>query len=101
MPLPHGLCPKWNPIEHQLFSQISLNWAGVPLRTFETIVRYIAGTATAAGLQVLARLKRGGNKTGERVSDDDMRRLRLTPHAVCPAWNYTLRPRRMSQKWPT
>nr|WP_207462888.1 hypothetical protein [Azospirillum sp. SYSU D00513] len=70
-----------------------MNWAGVPLRTFETIVRYIAGTATAPGLQVTAHLKRGGNETGERVSDEDMRRLSLAPHEVCPAWNYTLSPR--------
>jgi hypothetical protein len=86
-------CSKWNPIEHRLFSFISLNWAGVPLRTFDTVVRYIAGTVTAAGLRVTACLKRGGNETGERVSDADMRRLHLTPHTVCPAWNYTLSPR--------
>jgi len=86
-------CSKWNPIEHRLFSAISVNWAGVPLRTFETIVRYIAGTVTAAGLRVTACLKRGGNETGERVSDADMRQLHLTPHTVCPAWNYTLSPR--------
>ncbi len=86
-------CSKWNPIEHRLFSQISRNWAGVPLRTFETIMRYIAGTATAAGLRVSGLLKRGGNETGERVTADEWRRLRLTPHAVCPAWNYTLAPR--------
>jgi Rhodopirellula transposase DDE domain len=86
-------CSKWNPIEHRLFSAISVNWAGVPLRSFETIVRYIAGTATAAGLRVAALLKRGGNETGERVSDEEMRRLHLAPHAVCPAWNYTLSPR--------
>lgn len=86
-------CSKWNPIEHRLFSAISVNWAGVPLRTFETIVRYIAGTVTAAGLRVAALLKRGGNETGERVSDDEIRRLHLAPHTVCPAWNYTLSPR--------
>lgn len=76
-----------------MFSAISVNWAGVPLRTFATIVRCIAGTVTAAGLRVAALLKRGGNETGERVSDDAMRRLRLAPHTVCPAWNYTLSPR--------
>jgi len=26
-------CSKWNPVEHRLFSQISRNWAGMPLRT--------------------------------------------------------------------
>ena len=29
---------KWNPIEHRLFSHISLNWAGKPLRSFETML---------------------------------------------------------------
>jgi hypothetical protein len=29
-------CSKWNPIEHRLFSQISRNWAGVPLRSWDT-----------------------------------------------------------------
>jgi transposase len=86
-------CSKWNPIEHRLFSHISTNWAGVPLRSFETIRRYIAGTTTATGLQVTVSLKRGGNETGERVSDDEMRQLRLASHTVCPAWNYTLSPR--------
>ncbi|MEN3291306.1 MAG: hypothetical protein V7642_559 [Burkholderiales bacterium] len=66
-------CSKWNPIEHRLFSHISLNWAAVPLRSFETVTRYIEGTQTATGLQVKAVLKRGGNGL--------------------PAWNYTLHPR--------
>jgi hypothetical protein len=85
-------CSQWNPIEHRLFSHISLNWAGVPLRSFETVTRYIEDTETATGLQVKAVLKRGGNETGERVSDEQMRHLCLQPHAVCPAWNYTLHP---------
>jgi hypothetical protein len=29
---------KWNPVEHRLFSQISRNWAGVPLRTWDTLL---------------------------------------------------------------
>ncbi|WP_407655739.1 ISAzo13-like element transposase-related protein [Azohydromonas lata] len=33
-------CSKWNPIEHRLFAPISLNWAGVPLRSFETVARH-------------------------------------------------------------
>lgn len=86
-------CSKWNPIGHRLSSQISLNWAGVPLRTFETAISYISGTTTATGLQVTGVLKRGGNETGERVSDAEMQALRLTRHAICPQWSYTLQPR--------
>ena len=86
-------CSKWNPIEHRLFSFISINWAGVPLRSFNLAQRLIAGTTTAAGLTVTACLKRGGNEQGETVSDADMQRLLLTKHAICPQWNYTLSPR--------
>jgi hypothetical protein len=86
-------CSKWNPIEHRLFSHISMNWAGVPLRTFDTMMKYIEGTETRTGLRVKATLKRGGNEPSERVSNEEMRALRIEPHAVCPAWNYTISPR--------
>lgn len=91
-------CSQWNPIEHRLFSHISVNWAGVPLRTFETMLSYIAGTVTKAGLKVRAVLKRGGNETGERISDAQMCSLNLKADAVCPMWSYTLRPRNGSRK---
>lgn len=86
-------CSKWNPIEHRLFSYISLNWSGVPLRSFDTVIKYIEGTETSKGLHVRAVLKRGGNELGERVSNEVMQRLWIQPHAICPAWNYTIRPR--------
>jgi hypothetical protein len=86
-------CSKWNPIEHRLFSYISLNWAGVPLRSFETVIKYIEGTETSTGLRVKACLKRGGNELSERVSNEMMQSLRIAPHAVCPAWSYTISPR--------
>ncbi len=94
MPLSHGLL-AWNPVGHRLFGLTSLSWAGVPLRSFGTVTRYIAGTTTVTGLRVRAVLKRSGNETGERVSAKDWLRLRLRmkSHAVCPQWNYTLRPR--------
>ncbi len=39
-------CSTWNPIEHRLFSQISLTWAGKPLHSFETMLKSLRGTAT-------------------------------------------------------
>ncbi len=92
-------CSKWNPIEHRLFSFISLNWAGKPLRTFETLIGYIRGTSTRTGLRVTADLCRGGNETGERVSDKQMEQLRLEKHTLCPQWNYTLSPRDFDEDW--
>ncbi len=84
---------KWNPIEHRLFGPISINWAGVPLRTFETLLAYIRGTATATGLKVKAFVVDKVYEKGLKVSDAVMERLNLERHAVCPNWNYTLRPR--------
>jgi Rhodopirellula transposase DDE domain len=86
-------CSKWNPIEHRLFSQISLNWAGQPLRTFETLLGYIRGTTTRTGLKVTARLLAGVYQVGKRVADAVMKSLKIEHHAVCPQWNYTIRPR--------
>jgi len=86
-------CSKWNPIEHRLFGPISLNWAGKPLRTWETLLAFIRGTTTATGLDVRAEQLDGAYATGQKVSDAEMAALNLTPHEVCPTWNYTIRPR--------
>lgn len=86
-------CSKWNPIEHRLFSQISINWAGQPLRSFETMLGLIRGTRTRTGLTVSAHLLEGVFETGKRVTDAVMKTLNITRHAICPQWNYTFRPR--------
>jgi hypothetical protein len=86
-------CSKWNPIEHRLFGLISANWAGQPLTSWDTMLGYLRGTMTETGLTVRATLHPDTYQTGERVSDAEMATLNLERHAVCPAWNYTLRPR--------
>lgn len=86
-------CSKWNPIEHRLFSFISANWAGQPLRTFETMLGYIGDTTTRAGLKVTAKLLDGVFEVGKRVVDAVMESLNIEHHTVCPPWNYTIHPR--------
>jgi hypothetical protein len=86
---------KWNPIEHHLFSHISNNWAGKPLESYETVVKYTQTTKTSTGLRVRARLVRKNYDKGEQISDTDMARLGLTHHKTLPGWNYMLAPLKM------
>jgi hypothetical protein len=88
-------CSKWNPVEHRLFSYISLNWAGRPLRSFETLLHSIRGTTTKTGLTVRAALLKGEYAKGQKVSDAEIEQLNLEYAEVCAQWNYTLRPRTM------
>jgi len=87
---------QWNPIEHRLFSYISLNWAGKPLRSFEIMLAYLRGTATTTGLKVKAFLVDCVYEKGIKVSDEEMNALNLQRRRVCPNWNYVLKPRHTS-----
>jgi Rhodopirellula transposase DDE domain len=83
---------KWNKIEHRLFSFISSNWRGEPLRDYETIVNLIASTTTAKGLKVTCRLDRRKYPTGRKVSVEEMKRVNLRPNKFHGEWNYTIEP---------
>ena len=83
---------KWNPIEHRLFSQISRNWAGRPLDTFDTVLNYIRTTTTSAGLKVTANLVDRDYVKGPKITDGQMRALPIAWHDSLPKWNYTLAP---------
>jgi len=84
---------KWNKIEHRLFSFISINWRGRPLRTYETVVNLIGGTTTRGGLVVRARLDRRSYPIGRKVSVKEMRALNIEPASFRGDWNYVVRPR--------
>lgn len=84
---------KWNKIEHRLFSFISSNWRGEPLRDYETIVNLIARTTTAKGLKVMCRLDRRKYPTGRKVSNEEMKCLNLKRGKFHGEWNYVISPR--------
>lgn len=90
-------CSKWNPIEHRLFSEISKTWAGCPLRSFEIVLHYLRETTTQTGLRVTAHLVSQVYQKGLQVAEEVMAALNITYHAVCPQWNYTIRPRMQTQ----
>ncbi len=83
---------KWNKIEHRLFSFITINWRGKPLRTYQTVVKLIAATTTKTGLEVQCELDPSGYAKGRKVSDDEMQTIKLRPHRFHGEWNYTIEP---------
>jgi Rhodopirellula transposase DDE domain len=83
-------CSKWNPVEYRLFSHISMNWAGQPLRSLEVMLALIRGATTRAGLTVEAQLDQRVYPKGRKVTKKQLKELALCPHDVCPRWNYTL-----------
>jgi transposase len=87
---------KWNKIEHRLFSQISMNWRGRPLISHEVIVNLIAATTTKTGLKVKAVLDKGCYQTKVKVTDEQMKTIRLKQHEFHGEWNYTIKPRKLS-----
>src|SRR5277367_209719 len=83
---------KWNKVEHRLFSFISSNWRGEPLRDYETVVRLIAGTTTAKGLTVTCRLDHRKYPVGRKITDDEFAHVNLKPDNFHGEWNYTIHP---------
>lgn len=83
---------KWNPIEHRLFSQITITWAGHVLSTLLVLLGWIRKTTTKTGLNVTANHTEKQYQTGLKVPNAEFKAIQLTRHPVCPQWNYTIRP---------
>jgi len=88
---------KWNKIEHRLFSFITSNWRGEPLRDYETIVNLIAQTTTAKGLKVVCKLDRRKYPTGRKVTDAEMKQVNVERAKFHGEWNYVIKPNEPSE----
>jgi hypothetical protein len=84
---------KWNPIEHKLFCHIEANWAGQPLISYETMLKFIRTTHTDTGLSCRAYRDTTTYQTGRKVTPEQKAYINLAPHRVLPRWNYTIKPR--------
>jgi hypothetical protein len=83
---------KWNKVEHRLFSRISLNWRGIPLEDYETIVQLISATKTKKGLTVKCQLDPNQYEKGIVISKEQFSKIKLSKDAFHGEWNYTIRP---------
>ena len=84
---------KWNTVEHRLFSFISINWRGRPLRTYETVINPIGNTTNRGGLVARVRLDRRRYPTGKKISKKELRELKVEREEFHGEWNYVIRSR--------
>lgn len=85
---------KWNKIEHRLFSQITMNWRGKPLTSYEVVVNLIAATTTAKGLKVKCMLDENEYPKGIKITKKEVEELGIIYNELHGEWNYTFLPRK-------
>lgn len=83
---------KWNLIEHRMFCIISENWAGQPLDSYETMLKFIRTSKTQTGFLCLAYFDRRKYQTRQKLSQKEKANLNLHYYRLCPHWNYTIKP---------
>jgi hypothetical protein len=83
---------KWNMVDHRLFSFITLNWQGIPLRSYETVLNCIKSTSTKKGLKVDAELNVKQYEKGIKIDDKQMQNINLVKQEKLTNWNYVIAP---------
>jgi transposase len=83
---------KWNKIEHRLFCHITRNWQGVPLETFEIVVKLIGNTRTKEGLEVHAWLDETHYMKSRAVTDEQLLDVSIARDKFHGEWNYAILP---------
>ncbi|KAA6336686.1 hypothetical protein EZS27_015180 [termite gut metagenome] len=86
---------KWNKIEHKLFSQISLNWQGIPLVDYHTVVQLIGATKNTKGLTIQCQPDSTEYQKGIKITEEEMNRINLKKYKFHGEWNYVIKPTEM------
>jgi hypothetical protein len=84
---------KWNKVEHKLFSFISINWQGEPLKNYETVVNLISSTKTAHGLTVTCVIDDSKYPTGKKVTKAEKSSINIERNNFHGEWNYKILPK--------
>jgi hypothetical protein len=83
---------KWNKIEHRLFCHVTQNWRGRPLVSHDLIVKLIGATTTRTGLKVKAALDTRRYESGIKVTDQELKAVRIQRDDFHGEWNYSILP---------
>ena len=83
---------KWNKIEHKMFSFISINWKGKPLRSLKFIIQLISETKTKKGLKIKTEIDNKKYQIGKTISTKHMKSLNIETCDFHGEWNYKIKP---------
>lgn len=83
---------KWNAIEHELFSFISINWRSKPLISYEVMLELLNHTTTKKGLTVTAVKDNNSYPTKIKVPDKEFEKLNIIRDSFHGDWNYSIKP---------
>ena len=67
-----------------------MNWRGKPLTSHEVIVNLIANTTTQKGLTIQAELDTNLYPKGMKVTDEELRKMKIKKATFHVEWNYTI-----------
>ena len=82
-------CSKYNPIEHRMFCHVTRALQGIVLQTVAVAKQFIARTATATGLRVVAEEARHSYQKGVEAGTEFLANMPIRFHDFLPALNYT------------
>jgi hypothetical protein len=85
---------KWNTIEHRMFCHMSTNWRGKPLTSHEIFVKLIGNATIREGLTIQAELDENEYPKGKKVTDNELKRVKIHKAKFHGEWNYRIAPKR-------
>ena len=92
------LTSKYNKIEHQVFSYISIHWRGIPFYNLDVMRKLISETTTKPidpnkpRLMVMCSIDNNTYKTGTRIINADLAKVNIVRNEFRGDWNYTILP---------
>jgi len=72
-----------------------MNWKGHPLTSLDVIINLIGNTTSSTGLKVYAMKDDSKYMTKRKISDKQMKILKIISNKILAKWNYTIKPRKI------
>jgi hypothetical protein len=76
-----------------MFCHMSTNWRGKPLTSHEIAVKLMGNSTTREGWTIQAELDENEYPKGKKVTDDELKRVKIHKAKFHGEWNYRIAPK--------